>query len=121
MNRFSTAIQRTKKTDSCSLDWNIHFEKVIVEKKVGAGTRTLTNIDARTVRRILFYDLDRSARIAALKTDLAEQNKLDRLAWVTTNMRNQEGHGIKSSSAARYVSKHRAEVGACVLSNILKV
>ena len=49
--------------------------------------RTLANIDARTVRRILFYDLDRPARIAALKPDLTEQNKMDRLAWVKTNMR----------------------------------
>ena len=44
--------------------------KVIDEKKVGAETRTLANIDARTVRRILLYDLIRPARIAALKLDL---------------------------------------------------
>ena len=42
--------------------------------------RTLANIDARTVRRILFYNLDQPARIAALKPDLTEQNKLDKLA-----------------------------------------
>ena len=49
--------------------------------------RTLANINARTVRRILFYDLDRPARFAALKPDLTEQNKMGRLAWVKTNMR----------------------------------
>ena len=61
--------------------------KVIDEKKVGAETKTLANIDARTVRRILFYDLDRLVRIAALKPDLTEQNKLNRLAWIKTKMR----------------------------------
>ena len=54
--------------------------KVIDEKKVGAKTRALANIDARTVRRIMFCDLDRLARIAALKPDLTEQNKWDGLA-----------------------------------------
>ena len=43
--------------------------------------RPLANIEARTVRRILFYDLDQPVRIAALKPDLTKQNKLDILAW----------------------------------------
>ena len=46
------------------------ISKVIDGKKIGAKARTFANIDARTVRRILFYDLIRPARIAALKLDL---------------------------------------------------
>ena len=97
---------------------------MIDEKKVGAETRTLANIDARTVRRILFYDLDRLVRIAALKPDLTKQNKLDILAWRTNWLggnQGQGGHGMKSSFATRFVSEHRAEVEAGPLPNVLEV
>ena len=67
--------------------------------------RPLANIEARTVRRILFYDLDQPARIAALKPDLTKQNKLDILAWRTNWLggnQGQGGHGMKSSFATRW-------------------